>query len=153
MDSSPRDHQSGTCAILCLSEMLDGRHVASSGASGRHRIDQGFIGRGFKSDGLIFFSPWTARDRVIFIGWLRSSVILATHMELSRSQDCHQTTEKARGRTPRSRCDRTAITVRSLCDRSRDRGSFSVESEQRFPHVIGRRSTDDLDHDRCTIAA
>ena len=28
-----------TCAILCLSEMLDGRHVASLGASDRHRSE------------------------------------------------------------------------------------------------------------------
>ena len=133
MDPSPRDHQLGTCAILCLSEMLDGRHVASSGASYQHRRDQGFIGHGLKSDGPIFFSPWTTRDRAIFIGWLRSFVILVTHVELSRSKDHHRTAEKARGRTPRSRRDRIAIAVRS----SRDRGSFSVESERRLPHVIG----------------
>ena len=76
-------------------------------------------------------------------------MILATHVELSRSQDLHRTMKKAHGRTPRSRWDQTAIAVRS----SRDRGSFSVESERRFFHLIGRRSTDDQDHDRRTIVA
>ena len=93
------------------------------------QLDQGFIGRGFKSDNLIFFSPWTAQDHAIFIGWLRSFVILATHVEISQSQDLHRTAEKARGRTPWSRHDRTAIAVRL----SRDRGSFSAESEWRSP--------------------
>ena len=76
-------------------------------------------------------------------------MILATHVELSRSQDLHRTMKKTRGRTPRSRRNRTAIAVRS----SRDRGSFSTESERRFSHLIGRRSTDDQDHDRRTIVA
>ena len=37
VDPSPRDHQISMCVILRLSEMLDGRHMASSGASARHR--------------------------------------------------------------------------------------------------------------------
>ena len=103
MDQSPRDHQLGMCAILCLSETLDGRHVASSGASDRHRRDQGFIRRGFKCDSLIFFSPWTARDRAISIrrwrdrdpivaqsGFLRGE-IKATSLPTDSEGDCLST--------------------------------------------------------------
>ena len=76
-------------------------------------------------------------------------MILATHVELSRSQDLHRTMKKARGRTPQSRRNQTATAVRS----SRDCGSFSAESELRFSHLIRRRSTGDQDHDRRTIVA
>ena len=61
----------------------------------------------------------------------------------------HRTADRTRGRTPRSRLNRTAIAVRS----SRDRTPFCVESERQVSHMIGRESSQHPGRDWCSIEA
>ena len=62
-------------------------------------------------------ASWSKAIKIGRLTWSTSDV----------SRDSHRTTDRTRGRTPRSWHDRTTITVRS----SRDRAPFSVESERR----------------------
>ena len=63
----------------------------------------------------------------------------------------YRTATRTRGRTPRSRSDRTAIAVRS----NRDRGAFAAESTSRVPDSIFVRICSEIDaqsaHDQATI--
>ena len=143
MDPSPRDHDQSTCSKSHLSNTLDARHVAKRGGTDRHRTAEAFRDRRHyaiirsSSDGRDHSQPsrraWSLLVRLISIERAGSS---------SRS-DLHRTAETTRGRTPRSRSDRTAIAVRS----SRDRSSCRAESTPR-PSIdnsdaFGTRSTAD----------
>ena len=63
----------------------------------------------------------------------------------------YRTVMRTRGRTPRSRSDRTAIAARS----NRDRGAFAAESTVRVPDLIFVRICSEIDaqstHDQATI--
>ena len=96
------------------------RNVGSSS-----RFDHGFIGRWFirwsSSSSWSSLIGWLAVDPPLNLGhWIGGS-------RSSTQLNLHRTAEKIRGRTPRSRSDRTAIAVRS----SRDHGSFVMESPPR----------------------
>ena len=139
-----------------LSNTLDARHVAKRGGTDRHRTANAFRDRRHyaiirsSSDSRDHSQPsrraWSLLVRLIYIERAGSS---------SRS-DLHRTAETTRGRTPRSRSDRTAIAVQS----SRDRSSCRAESTPR-PSIdnsdaFGTRSTADrakIVADRAKIVA
>ena len=87
--------------------------------------------------------------------WRRTLVGIGDHT-IGRSEPFvhlrrYRTVARTRGRTPRSRSDRTAIAARS----SRDRGAFAAESTPQGPDVIFVRMCSEIDaqstHDQATI--
>ena len=118
---SPRDVHQSTCLKKSLSNTLDGRHVTERGSMDLHRTAAILfaIGSIMRSSDR-HQTAATFRDRGhyaiirFFIGRPRSFTTLATHVEPSRSVDCHRTVQTDRARTPQSRSDRTAIAARLI---------------------------------------
>ena len=122
-----------------------------------------------KIDGLPC-ATWTMLERWIFIKrralrsrssprsspiWRQTLIGIVDHA-IARSWPFvhlrrYRTATRTRGRTPRSRSDRTAIAARS----NRDRGAFAAESTPRVPDSIFVRICSEIDaqltHDQATI--
>ena len=97
VDSSPRDHQSNTCANTHLSDVDRKAHRSPRGDRRRAYLHQ-------------------PSDRAIAIQRPREVGFFASFWKTSGASDSNLTAQKAFGRTSRSRCDRTAIASRSSGD-------------------------------------
>ena len=134
-----------TCAIEGLSDMLDERHVAARNGITFHRTAAILIAIFLQIRRLAMELPdgglSDSRSRSDGHGDVRSwpSIFLMLHRAVQRF----------RGRTPRSRSDRTAIAARS----SRDRGIFGMDWRRWSRRMVLNEDGTRRGHDRGSIAS